>query len=54
MPVYRKALSITGRTMFIPPAPAAALLCHPYRHHARTNSSTTFPHSSIVLNQPLV
>ncbi|OJA09647.1 hypothetical protein AZE42_06022 [Rhizopogon vesiculosus] len=30
MPVYRKTFSIAGQKMFILPAPAAALLCHPH------------------------
>ncbi|OJA12392.1 hypothetical protein AZE42_09105 [Rhizopogon vesiculosus] len=52
MPVYRKAFSMACQTIFIPPVPTAALFCHPHRHHARMNSSATFYHSSIVLNQP--
>ncbi|OJA15005.1 hypothetical protein AZE42_10206 [Rhizopogon vesiculosus] len=54
MPVYRKAFSMADQKMFILTTPAAALLCHPHRHHARVNSSAALLHSSIVLNQLLV
>ncbi|OAX31651.1 hypothetical protein K503DRAFT_61829 [Rhizopogon vinicolor AM-OR11-026] len=54
MTVYRKAFSIARQTMFIPPAPAAAMLCRLHHNYVHLTSSVAFPHSSIPLIQPPV